>query len=275
MASQLEKYGVRMVLSSSERKSGRLSGKKLSEALGELSEVGYVVIERAITKDLIEEIRINCDRALAKHMKIKTNQKRAQENGGGHVGMFSPTTLPFMDQRIIENKFTVQILKNAMDQDFFCTFYNTNTAWPGCGRQHVHRDTSHLFSDLPFSLPMHMAVVNIPLVDFTIENGATEVWPGSHLITDISKDSKTLEAIAEGRPSLQTVMPAGSLVVRDMRMWHRGMPNNTISIRTMLALVYFRGFLNRDSEMTIPRSTWDQMSENSKHLFRFNKIGRQ
>ena len=263
-----------MVLSPAERKNGRLSKNKLSLALRALSEVGYVVIEGVIPGDLIHEIKQVCNRTLHRYLKKEENRQHCTDNRAGHVGMSAPCKMPFMDGQIIENSFAMQILHEAMDGDFFCTFYNTNTAWPGSGVQRIHRDTKQLFPGFPFSLPIHMVVVNISLVDFTIENGATEVWPSSHLICDVQNESIINAERAQTLPSTRTVMRAGSVVVRDMRMWHRGMPNRTDTIRTMLALVYFRGFLNRDSHLTIPRSSWDQMTEQSKHLFRFNKIGR-
>ena len=48
--------------------------------------------------------------------------------------------------------------------------------------QNLHADAKPLFP-LPMSnypTPAHMVAVNIPLCDFTEENGATEVWLGTH-----------------------------------------------------------------------------------------------
>ena len=118
--------------------------------------------------------------------------------------------------------------------------------------------------------------VNIALVDFTEENGATEVWPASHLITDLQhNDKKNLEERAIQLPSTRTIMPAGSVVVRDMRCWHRGMPNQTQEIRSMLALVYFRRFhhLPDNAEtfrQTIPLEVWEQMPPQSQKIYRYN-----
>lgn len=263
-----------MELTSSERKKGLLSKSSLAEAIRELSEKGYTVIQDVYDPNFIRHIKIKCDRALKRYVAIEEKKREFVKERGGHIGMFTPCKMPFMHSSVISNSLALQILNAVMDEDYFCTFYNTNTTWPGSGKQRIHRDTTHLFRELPFSLPIHMAVVNIPLVDFTLENGATEVWPGSHLITDEPGEKKDYWERAAHLPSERTVMPAGSLVVRDMRMWHRGMPNQTEEIRTMLALVYFRGFLMRDSTMNIPRSTWAQMSDQDRHLFRWNKIGR-
>ena len=96
-----------------------------------------------------------------------------------HTAMFPPVCSPFMDAVAIENPFAVQVTEAAIGPDFFCTFYNTNTQWPHSGMQHVHRDFEHLFPAFPVPLPIIQVIVNIPLIDFTLENGATEVWPGT------------------------------------------------------------------------------------------------
>jgi ectoine hydroxylase-related dioxygenase (phytanoyl-CoA dioxygenase family) len=141
----------------------------------------------------------------------------------------------------------------------------------------VHRDFDHLFPGHPVALPIVQVIVNIPLIDFTIENGATEVWPGSHLIVDEnSEHTAAIEERAAELPSVRTTVPAGSIILRDMRTWHRGMPNRTNDIRTMLAMIYNRSFLNAFISATelieIPRITWEQLSERARHIFRHNPI---
>ena len=77
-------------------------------------------------------------------------------------------------------------------------------------------------------------VVNVPVVDATPANGSTELWPGTHLDTtralndgDIKLPPAIEERLrAECKP-LQPNVPAGSVLIRDMRLWHRGMPNLT------------------------------------------------
>ncbi|POS72404.1 phytanoyl-CoA dioxygenase family protein [Diaporthe helianthi] len=79
-------------------------------------------------------------------------------------------------------------------------------------------------------------VINIPLVTMTPENGSTEVWLGTHTHTaDVSaqEGGHRERGPAGGRggevrgqpvPS-QPVVRKGSIVLRDLRLWHAGMPN--------------------------------------------------
>lgn len=93
---------------------------------------------------------------------------------------------------------------------------------------------------------------------------------------DLSQeDREEQDERAAQMPSVQTVMPAGSVVVRDLRCWHQGMPNRTQTIRTMTAMVYFRQFHHLPDQAeafrnTVPQSTWEAMSEKARHLYRYS-----
>lgn len=265
-----------MQISGDELRSGVMTDNNLTVAVRTLKECGFVILEDVIPRAWVDRTRQLCDETLRRCMRTLNSEKRRSMEGT-HTAMFPPVCAPFMDAVAIENPFAVQVAEATIGPDFFCTFYNTNTQWPHSGMQHVHRDFDHLFSELPVPLPIIQIIVNIPLTDFTLQNGATEVWPGSHLIVDaLPEDREALEERARCLPSVRTTVCAGSMILRDMRTWHRGMPNQTDEIRTMLALIYDRPFLNAYVSATelieIPRCTWENLSKRAKHIFRYNPI---
>ena len=265
-----------MKISAAELRAQAMSEENLRIAVRTLKECGFVIIEDVVSPDWIDRICRQCDETLQRYMRAVSPEKRATMERT-HTAMFPPICSPFMDSVAIENPFAVQVTEAAIGPDFFCTFYNTNTQWPHSGGQQVHRDFDHLFPDHPIALPIIQVIVNIPLIDFTLGNGATEVWPGTHLIVDeLPNDREALEERAKYLPSVRTTVSAGSIILRDMRTWHRGMPNETEEIRTMLAMIYDRPFLNAYISATelieIPRCTWEQMSDRAKHIFRYNPI---
>jgi hypothetical protein len=262
-----------MKLLSSECKQGKPSKKRLASALETLQTDGYVVLENAVPKTLVDEIRKKCDTVLQSHVKANPQILSPDNPGRGIFGMHPPREMPFMDPLIIANPFAVPILREALGEDFFCAFYNTNTSWPGSGIQSVHRDSLPLVTDFPHPLPPYAIVLNVPLVDFTVETGATEVWPGTHLDNRSYPDGvNNYDEWAAATPSALTTIPVGSLVLRDMRMWHRGMPNRTETIRTMLAVVYNRLFYDFKRKLYIPGPVWQQMSKEAQEVFRYNSI---
>ena len=86
-----------------------------------------------------------------------------------------------------------------------------------------------------------MVAVQAILLDTDEENGATEYWPGSHLdagqsvLTDRMVSEELLASWPRG--SGRFACPRGSLLLRDMKMWHRGMPNTTAVHRPMPTLI--------------------------------------
>jgi hypothetical protein len=73
------------------------------------------------------------------------------------------------------------------------------------------------------------------------------------------------------------VIPTGSLVVRDMRLWHRGMPNTTDERRSMLSLVYARPFHHWPDRKSIEdtKHVWDALSKQARKVYRYSYIGKQ
>jgi hypothetical protein len=78
------------------------------------------------------------------------------------------------------------------------------------------------------------------------ENCSTELWPGTHLDTSVvmqEGDIKVTPENVERRralvPPLQPVMRQGSVLIRDLRLWHAGMPNRTQAVRPMIAMIHF------------------------------------
>jgi ectoine hydroxylase-related dioxygenase (phytanoyl-CoA dioxygenase family) len=115
-------------------------------------------------------------------------------------------------------------------------------------------------------------VVNIPLVDARDDNGPLEIWPGGthHYVAQPAQ----VPQLAAEMQSVRVLMPAGSIVIRDSRMWHRGTPNRSTAPRPNFTLIYSRFWLRlRYRPIPIPQATYDQLSPRAQRLFRFEAIG--
>ena len=275
-----------MILSEGERTANRLTEENLKVALQTLQDQGFVILKSALPNVCIDRMRdLFHEETIRQYGDMSDNdtpetvdveaarvifkEQVRDTQSITHRGIRVAMDSRFFDPLIIENPFAMQILKSAMGDEIVCKFpYQSNTAWPGCPIQHVHRDTHQLAPGDPY-IP-NSIVVNIPLVDFTEENGATEVWPGSHLTIDEKKPERgELEARVAGLPSVRVTIPAGSIVVRDMRCWHRGMANNTQIERVMIAMVY--GRINRGGppdKQLIPFTIWNTLSSQVQKLYR-------
>ena len=263
-----------MILTDNERAEGELSPEHLQQAVHTFKEVGYVVLEDVFDQAYLKGIRETYDIQLQAFLESKggLDALEGKTFGKYQLSFHPPLLFPLADECIVAHPLAVQLTTALLGEGFHCGFYNTNTAMPGSGSQPIHQDTVPLFgAEHAVPLPVVSLVVNIPLCDFTLENGSTEVWPGTHRLVETDpNEERSLEERAKDLPSVRTNFKAGSLVLRDLLLWHRGKPNSSDSPRTMIALIYERSF-KRPYTMEIPQSTWDAWSEGTRNIFRYNR----
>lgn len=116
--------------------------------------------------------------------------------------------------------------------------------------QNFHRDVRTFSGD--FRLMLNMLVM---VDDFTIENGATRLVPGTHRVEQRPDDAyfEQNAVRASGR--------AGSILLFDSNLWHSAAPNQTSGPRMALTLTFTRPFFKQ--QMDYPRLlgedfTWDE-----------------
>jgi hypothetical protein len=165
-----------------------------------------------------------------------------------------PLTKTYFDPETFLNPIAAQITSSVLGPKPRLSFISANASLPSSPptRQPVHSDADFAHPSSPFAL-----VINIPLITMTPENGSTELWLGTHSIS--SKDCQEgdhgerasgrvkadlLEERREVRAPCQPVVKKGSVVVRDLRLWHAGMPNLGAEgeVRVMLSLIHFAGW---------------------------------
>lgn len=190
----------------------------------------------------------------------------------GNCRMDLPLRPPFLQKEILANPHVMGLIDHVLGDDAKLEYFASNTAMPGSEYQHVHSDTASLFPEQDLTLPPHALVVNFPLADFTLENGPLEVWPGTHRIPESLRKPSRIEAATRSVEPEQVLLCAGDVLIRDIRMWHRGTPNQTTTPRPMLALVYFRSWYEATPKLTIERKDYDALSPAAKRLLRQEHI---
>jgi ectoine hydroxylase-related dioxygenase (phytanoyl-CoA dioxygenase family) len=118
---------------------------------------------------------------------------------------------------------------------------------PGSDEQWLHRDEA-VWSDVPRPHPELQLASVIAFVDFTRDNGATRVVPGSHRWPD--RALLPAEQMAASRPEPEQIayaeMPAGSAVVYSGGTIHGGGGNTTDVERRGAHLSYCLGWLRTE-----------------------------
>ena len=154
-------------------------------------------------------------RAPAAQIVASGGQERG-EFGHGHLQLGPPRVRPFVSAQLVANPLVEQVVAAILGRGAFLSFYNGNCNSPHSGRQKLHRDISP-WGRAGSSEPLQATVINVNFStrDICCDNGATEVWPGSHL-DGAEPEQRSAQAArrALGFPPIQIEMPMGAVAFR-------------------------------------------------------------
>jgi ectoine hydroxylase-related dioxygenase (phytanoyl-CoA dioxygenase family) len=257
-----------------------IGSRNLQAALEALHDDGLVVLENAVDPDHLDHLN---ERMVADAEKLKLL-------AGAHVN-FSTETRNFQQEPspeegyvfddVIANPWAASILEHMLGPRPKVRLYSANTAFKAEARQPVHLDMPRGYPRTPFAY-----CVNINLVSTSPENGSTEFWLGTHddpklgaltingngddgpdpvvarekvasrakeLGVPIEYADELVEERRKVRPPIQASLPKGSLIIRDIRLWHAGMPNRTDNVRIMLVTIVLAAWYRTNQNILLPK----------------------
>ncbi|KAI9002203.1 hypothetical protein DFJ74DRAFT_613627 [Hyaloraphidium curvatum] len=124
--------------------------------------------------------------------------------------------------------------KEILGKDLQLATFGTVSIGPGEEAQKIHVDD--IIYHLPRPHPEVYLNVIFSLSEFSCENGATHVVPGSHRFPDDPDPEHPLA-------TLQAAMPPGSALLVLGSTWHGGGANRTPSIRHGATIAYCAGWV--------------------------------
>ncbi|KAA8645196.1 phytanoyl-CoA dioxygenase family protein [Aspergillus tanneri] len=262
MAIQHKSNGVlALEVSDEERSSQSPSAETVGAAVTILQRDGIVIIRNAVDIDALKclnKVLLEKSEALAAQPGIHFNNDRSARN----ISQPPPYTVDLMFESVWANPFTAAISAAILGPNPRVHFANGNTALGrASGRQTVHADLGSRHLCFPFGI-----VANYYLIDTDETNGSTEVWVGTHRDTTIEDHDHSPGAVGgvssikpelvEARravlPPVQPAIKQGDLVLRDLRLWHAGMPNKSETARIMLAFGMFPWWYQSPLKLTLP-----------------------
>ncbi len=234
---------IELQLSDYEQAAIKLKPEHLQQAVAAIRKDGFVVLHRAIDPNHIAVLR---ERMLADVDEILALDDVPYQFKNGHLQQDPPPFPPYLFRDVLANDLVVDVTQAVLGEGVKNAFYSGNTCLPNPHQQPLHVDSGQLWPDLRQATPAYNLVVNVPIVDTTPENGSTELWPGTHLDTTRAMSDGDIKLApadeerqrAECQP-LQPSIPAGSVLIRDLRLWHRGMPNHSEQARPMIAMIHW------------------------------------
>jgi ectoine hydroxylase-related dioxygenase (phytanoyl-CoA dioxygenase family) len=126
-------------------------------------------------------------------------------------------------------------IRHVIGPRFKLSSLDCRMALPGQGHQAFHADWRSGVEPGDYYVCNSMWLLD----DFTVENGATRVVPGSHRSGKHPKD--TLKDAAQKHPQeIQLIAPAGTVIIFNSHLWHAGGLNQTDSPRHGMLAYYCR-----------------------------------
>jgi len=240
---------VRIDVTDRELASGVMRPEHLEAACAAMRRDGIVILGRVVERGHLDALR---ERMMADLEVVLARPDRPDNFLPGNVQQDPPPFPPYLFEDVLANPMAVAVSQTLMGPGVHIDFYSGNTNLPGSQAQPVHVDEGQLWAGMEAAHPCSGVVVQICLVDTDEWNGAIELWPGTHRDTTMHRGLETLRVPVDRAAAMRAVSPSvrgctrlGDLLLRDVRIWHRGMPNHSDRPRHMLAMFHRPSWFQR------------------------------
>jgi ectoine hydroxylase-related dioxygenase (phytanoyl-CoA dioxygenase family) len=215
----------------------------LTEILAVLAQDGGVIVHNMLSPQVVANLLSElAPQSETSQVGPKSDNKNVNHFWGQQTKRF--TRLAQRSQTFADEVLVHPILTGLADELLkpYCASYWMNTGqmmivMPGGAPQYMHRDSDDWPAMCSPTAPPCQISCMFALSDFTAENGATRVAPGSHLWSDYSRQAADDEIT-------QAVMPAGSGMIYLGKTLHSAGANKTESeARFGMHLSYVLGWL--------------------------------
>jgi ectoine hydroxylase-related dioxygenase (phytanoyl-CoA dioxygenase family) len=216
-----------------------LDGATLEEHRARIDRDGYAILERVVEPELVDAL---VDDLL--HLERLYDVKPAQNSfeGTRTVRIYNLLAFGKIYEAIPVHEHVLPVVERVLDAGCLVSSLSSISIDPGETAQPIHADDQLI----PLTKPHVPTVCNTmwALTDFTEDNGATRVVPGSHL-RDHSPDY--------GKPydSVAAEMPRGSVLVWHGSLWHGGGANTTDRRRVGIAMNYCAGWIRQQENQQL------------------------
>jgi ectoine hydroxylase-related dioxygenase (phytanoyl-CoA dioxygenase family) len=195
---------------------------------------GWVVFENAVKPDLIERMAADIEIAydICRALQVKNGISVVTEFTVHHlisIPEVRETYLEYLDTNPIK-----PYIERYFSGNYVLNSYGgaINSAFSRSYAHNIHRDIRSYSGDLPLLLN-----TLVMLDDFTADNGATFMMPGSHKFAPKPTEEE-FYAVAQ-----RALGPKGSILMFNSNVWHAGGDNGTANQRRSVTPMYNKPYV--------------------------------
>ena len=202
--------------------------------LADLEENGFVILPELLSPDELQAINDELDRLLG---------PLGRNNFEGHLTQRAYSLLgkTRLLDGLVDHPRILALLDRLFLPNYLLSQLQVIKILPGETGQMLHHDDG--FYPLPRPRPALSAATIWAIDEFTAQNGATVVVPGSHQWGDREP--------TESDPRIPAVMPAGSCVFFLGTLWHGGGTNDSSAPRRAVTAQYCEPWLRTQEAFTL------------------------
>ena len=197
-----------------------------------LDELGYLPLPGLLTPAQAEALRSRFQgltRAEGRNAGVEFQQEAGAQRIANLVDKDPLFEICFTHPRVLA------AMNHVLQSDFKLSSLNGRAALPGEGLQGLHADWHEAVDGKDYQVCNSIWL----LVDFTVDNGATRVLPGSHRFGALPKEALENPWVAHPDEILLTGR-AGTVVIFNSHLWHGGTVNREESPRYALHAYFTR-----------------------------------
>ncbi len=221
----------------------------------EIEEQGYCIVPDVIDATMVNRARNALDELLQAEQTAEAREARTQRVG--HIAGKHPV---FME--LLCHEFVIDFWKQTLGQDIICSSWSANTVYPGHEAIGWHVDYPYWSKQPPWPTTMQAGQTIWMLDDFTEENGATGVVPGSHRRGHPPEEPRNVwredGKIMTGK--------AGSVVLAHGAWYHTARPNQSDEPRSCLLGMYIMPWFLPQENMAAQLAELEDPSDLVKQL---------
>ena len=253
--------------SAGELESNKWLPEQLALAIKLFHQHGVLLIHNVFDKSLIKACNIEFVAQYDRYFSERS-QRDALRIGDKRFQISLVLQGSFNTPSLYANPFILALMQQLLGDEFALGCTVCATSLPGAKDQHWHKDHRSLFArdenETPLRLPPFAITTMVPLVELDNKIGTTAVKKGSHLLS---------KPEAERVPAQFPMVPEGSCFLMDLRLSHRGLRNQTQTVRPILNMVYQRYWFSdsrnfqKHPPLQIPAAEYRKIPREHRRLF--------
>lgn len=217
-----------------------MSPGELEGHLSRIERDGYTILQRVIEPELIDALDEDL-RRLERELAVQPAANLFE--GLQTLRVYNLLARGELYARIPVHEAVLPIVEGVLDRGCLVSSLSSIAILPGESAQPVHADDQLI----PLPRPHVPIVCNTmwAITDFTEENGATRILPGSHRL------DRAPQPFEEAEGMIAAEMPRGSVMVYNGSLWHGGGANRTGARRVGIAMNYCAGWIRQQENQLL------------------------